>query len=159
MKFATEQQVFIAGTFARKKRRKCIRKFRCEYPDSPVPTKSCVSKLVKKWQATGSVWHKEEVEEDCVDWRKGLGYWGTTTDQSSKIIKTLSTGNQRFTRICFLGQLSNYQLLGNVGFHVGVYSCCDLWCHSLIDRYRHFKGTYWLQLHPWRWRQYVPLKQ
>jgi hypothetical protein len=35
--------------------RKCIRKFRCEYPDSPVPTKSCVSKLVKNWRATGSV--------------------------------------------------------------------------------------------------------
>jgi hypothetical protein len=30
-------------------------KFRRKYPDSPVPTASCVSKLVKKWRATGSV--------------------------------------------------------------------------------------------------------
>jgi hypothetical protein len=31
-------------------------------------------------------------EEDCADWWKGSGYWGKTTNQSSKIIKTLSTG-------------------------------------------------------------------
>jgi hypothetical protein len=37
--------------------RKCIRKFRRKYPDSPVHTASCVSKPVKKWQATGSVSH------------------------------------------------------------------------------------------------------
>jgi hypothetical protein len=56
MKFTIEQRVFIVETFARKKTyRKCIRKFRCEYPDSRVPTKLCVSKLVKKWRTTGSV--------------------------------------------------------------------------------------------------------
>jgi hypothetical protein len=44
--------VFIVETFVRKKTySKCIRK----YPDSPAPTKSCVSKLLKKWRATGSV--------------------------------------------------------------------------------------------------------
>jgi hypothetical protein len=53
-----EQHVFIVESFARKKTyRKCIRKFRRKYPDSPHPTASCVSKLVKKWQATGSVSH------------------------------------------------------------------------------------------------------
>jgi hypothetical protein len=34
---------------------KCICKFRCKYPDSPVLTKLCVSKLVKKWRGKGSV--------------------------------------------------------------------------------------------------------
>jgi hypothetical protein len=56
MKFTTEQRVFIVESFARKTTyRKCIRKFRRKYPDSPVPTASCVSKLMKKWRATGSV--------------------------------------------------------------------------------------------------------
>jgi hypothetical protein len=56
MKFTIEQRVFIVETFARKKKtyRKCIRKFRRKYPDSPVPTTSCVLN-VKKWQAKGSV--------------------------------------------------------------------------------------------------------
>jgi hypothetical protein len=57
MKFTIEQRVFIVEAFARKKAyRKCIHKFRRKYPDSPVPTKSCVFKLVKMWRATGSVW-------------------------------------------------------------------------------------------------------
>jgi hypothetical protein len=48
--------VFIVETFARKRTyRKCIPKFRRRYPDSPIPTKSCVSKVVKQWRATGSV--------------------------------------------------------------------------------------------------------
>jgi hypothetical protein len=56
MKFTAKQRVFIVESFARKTTcRKCIRKFRRKYPDSPVPTVSCVSKLVKKWRATGSV--------------------------------------------------------------------------------------------------------
>jgi hypothetical protein len=56
MKFTIEQHVFIVKTFAWKKiYRKCIRKFHRIYPDSPVPTKSCVSKLVKKWWSIGSV--------------------------------------------------------------------------------------------------------
>jgi hypothetical protein len=33
-------------------------------------------------------------EEGCADWRKGLGYWGKTTNQSSKIAKMLSTGTR-----------------------------------------------------------------
>jgi hypothetical protein len=56
MKFTIEQHVNCQNLCKKKKTyRKCIRKFRCKYPDSPVPTKSCVSKLVKKWWATGSV--------------------------------------------------------------------------------------------------------
>jgi hypothetical protein len=47
---------FFVETFAREKTyRKCTRTFRHKYPDSPVPTASCVSKLGKKWRATGSV--------------------------------------------------------------------------------------------------------
>jgi hypothetical protein len=58
MKFSIEQRVFIVESFARKKTyRKCIRKFRHKYPDSPVSIASCISKLVKKWLATGSVSH------------------------------------------------------------------------------------------------------
>jgi hypothetical protein len=56
MKVTIEQRVFIVKTFAWKKTyRICTHKFCRKYPDSPVPTKSCVSKLVKNWQATGSV--------------------------------------------------------------------------------------------------------
>jgi hypothetical protein len=60
-----EQRVFTVESFARKKTyRKCIHKFRHKYPDSPVPTASCVSKLVKKWQATGSVSHNIFIRRD-----------------------------------------------------------------------------------------------
>jgi hypothetical protein len=46
----------LLSTFCEKKTyRKCIRKFRRKYTDSPVPTASYVSKFVKKWRATGSV--------------------------------------------------------------------------------------------------------
>jgi hypothetical protein len=56
MKFTPEERVFIIESFAREKNcRKCTRNFRRKYPDSPVPTASCASKLVKKWRATGSV--------------------------------------------------------------------------------------------------------
>jgi hypothetical protein len=62
---SVEQRVFIVQSFARKKTyRKCIRKFRRKYPDSPVPTASCVSKLVKKWWATGSVSHNSFIQCD-----------------------------------------------------------------------------------------------
>jgi hypothetical protein len=37
---------------------------------------------VKKWRATSSA-----TEEDCADWWKVSGYWGKTTNQSSKIVK------------------------------------------------------------------------
>jgi hypothetical protein len=58
MKFSIEQRVFLVESFVRKKTyRKCIRKFRRKYRDSPVPTVSCVSKLVKEGRATGSVSH------------------------------------------------------------------------------------------------------
>jgi hypothetical protein len=61
MKFTVEQHVFVVKTFAREKTyRKCVLKFCRKYPDSPVPTKSCVSKLVKKLRATGSVCDKKE---------------------------------------------------------------------------------------------------
>jgi hypothetical protein len=56
MKFTIEQCVFIVEYFVRKNTyRKCIHQFHSKCPDSPVPTASCVSRLVKKWQATGSV--------------------------------------------------------------------------------------------------------
>jgi hypothetical protein len=32
--------------------------FICEYPDSPVPAKSCMSKLTKKWQTRRSLLDK-----------------------------------------------------------------------------------------------------
>jgi hypothetical protein len=58
MNLSIEQRVFIVKSFAREKTyRKCIRKFRRKYRDSPVPTASCVSKLVKEGRATGSVSH------------------------------------------------------------------------------------------------------
>jgi hypothetical protein len=56
MKFTIKENVFIVEIFAREKTyKKCICEFHRKYPDSPVPTKSCVSKLVKKWRARDSV--------------------------------------------------------------------------------------------------------
>jgi hypothetical protein len=67
MMYSIEQRVFIVETFARKKtNRKCIRKFCRKYPDLLVPTVSCVSKLVKKWWATGSVCDKKKQSERIV---------------------------------------------------------------------------------------------
>jgi hypothetical protein len=67
MKFTTEQLVFIVESFARKKTyRKCIRKFRRKYRDSPVPTASYVSKLVRKWWTTGSVCHMKKQSKRIV---------------------------------------------------------------------------------------------
>jgi hypothetical protein len=55
MKFTTEQRVYCRIFCEETTYRKCIHKFRRKYPDSPVPTALCVSKLVKKWRAMGSV--------------------------------------------------------------------------------------------------------
>jgi hypothetical protein len=44
--------VYCRNLRKEKSYRKCIRKFHRKYPTSPVSTKSCVCKLVKKWQAT-----------------------------------------------------------------------------------------------------------
>jgi hypothetical protein len=53
--------VIIVKTFARKKLTENI-------SVSPFPTKSCVSKLVKKWRAKGSVYDiKKAIEQDCAD--------------------------------------------------------------------------------------------
>jgi hypothetical protein len=49
--------MFIVESFASKKNLQQIYPFHRKYPDLPVPTVSCVSKLVKKWRATGSVPH------------------------------------------------------------------------------------------------------
>jgi hypothetical protein len=61
MKFSIEQRVFIVESFARKKTyTKCICKFRRKYPDSPVPTALCVSKLVKRGRPkVQCVWSEE----------------------------------------------------------------------------------------------------
>jgi hypothetical protein len=67
MKFTTEQCVFIVETIARGK---IYIKFVCKlcqkYPDSPVPTKSCVNRLVKKWRATGSVCDKKQFKRNVL---------------------------------------------------------------------------------------------
>jgi hypothetical protein len=56
MKFTIEQRVFIVEILQGKNlNRKCIHKFRRKYADSPFPTELCISKLVKKWRAKGSV--------------------------------------------------------------------------------------------------------
>jgi hypothetical protein len=38
-------------------------------------------------------------DEDCADWWKGSRCWGKTTNQSSKIVKTLSTGTRMIATI------------------------------------------------------------
>jgi hypothetical protein len=52
MKFATEQRRNFCKEEAYTK---CICKLCRKYPDSPVPTKFCVSKFLKKWRDIGSV--------------------------------------------------------------------------------------------------------
>ncbi|PNF37420.1 hypothetical protein B7P43_G16027 [Cryptotermes secundus] len=67
MKFTIKQRVFIVETIARKNiYRKFARRFRQKYPDSPVPTKSCVNRLLKKWRATGSVSDKKKQSKRTV---------------------------------------------------------------------------------------------
>jgi hypothetical protein len=56
IKFATKQRVFIVESFARKQLTENVSaSFVLKYRDSPVHTAPCVSKLVKKWRATGSL--------------------------------------------------------------------------------------------------------
>jgi hypothetical protein len=57
--YTTDQRIFIVETYIRKRAyAKCRDRFIRKYPHSPVPTKSCVSKLIKKWRTTGSVLNK-----------------------------------------------------------------------------------------------------
>jgi hypothetical protein len=55
MNFTIEQRVYCRNFCKEKIYRKCIRKFHHKYPDSLVPTESCVSKPVRKWRTTSSV--------------------------------------------------------------------------------------------------------
>jgi hypothetical protein len=54
-KFTTELCVYCQNLCKKTAYRKCIHKFHRKYNDFPVCTMLCVSKLVKMWQATGSV--------------------------------------------------------------------------------------------------------
>jgi hypothetical protein len=77
---------------------KTYRKYICKlHPKKVVCIQACEKVAGERF----SKWHKEEIEEDCADWWKGSGYWGMITDQSSKSVKMLSTGNRCFARICF----------------------------------------------------------
>jgi hypothetical protein len=57
--YTTDPRIFTVETYIRKRTyAKCRERFIRKYPDSPVPTKSCVSKVIKKWRTTGSVLDK-----------------------------------------------------------------------------------------------------
>ena len=56
MRYSAEQRIFICNTFMKKSSwRKCRRQF----PDSPVPDKTTIYRLVKKFNDTGSVQNKK----------------------------------------------------------------------------------------------------
>jgi hypothetical protein len=57
--YTTDQIIFTVETYIRKGTYvKCRERFIRKCPDSSVPTKSCVSKLIKKWRTTGPVLDK-----------------------------------------------------------------------------------------------------
>jgi transposase len=54
--YSTEQRVFLIELYAKYSSYiKCRRKFQRKYPDSDVPSKSMIERLVKKFHSTGSV--------------------------------------------------------------------------------------------------------
>ena len=56
MRYSAEQRIFICNTFMKKS---SWRKFRRQFPDSPVPDKTTIYRLVKKFNDTGSVQNKK----------------------------------------------------------------------------------------------------
>ena len=56
MVYSTEQRVFLIELYAKYSSYiKCRRKFQRKYPESDVPSKSMIERLVKKFHSTGSV--------------------------------------------------------------------------------------------------------
>lgn len=54
--YSTEQRVFLIELYAKYSSYiKCRRKFQRKYPESDVPSKSMIERLVKKFHSTGSV--------------------------------------------------------------------------------------------------------
>jgi hypothetical protein len=70
--YTADQRIFIVETYIQKRTCvKCRERFICKYPDSPVRTKDCMSKLIKKWQTIGSMYEKtvltgKKLEGICV---------------------------------------------------------------------------------------------
>lgn len=64
MSYTSEQQVFIVETYITKKTyNKCREIFIYTYPESPIPTKLCVSKIFKK-QQTVSKYNKQNKKKN-----------------------------------------------------------------------------------------------
>ncbi|PSN57363.1 hypothetical protein C0J52_02895 [Blattella germanica] len=60
MRYSTEQSIFICSTFMKQHSwRRCRRKFRRRYPDAPVPDRTTICRLFKKFNETGSVANKK----------------------------------------------------------------------------------------------------
>ena len=60
MRYSTEQRIFICSTFMKQHSwRRCRRKFRRRYPDAPVPDRTTICRLFKKFNETGSVANKK----------------------------------------------------------------------------------------------------
>jgi hypothetical protein len=57
--YTTDQRIVIVEIYIGKRTfMKCRERFICRYPDAGLPTKSCMSKLIKKWQTTRPVLDK-----------------------------------------------------------------------------------------------------
>jgi hypothetical protein len=130
--------VLIVETFATKKLTENVSvKFRHKYPDSPVPTKSCVSKLVKKWRSTGfSVWHKEALEEYFADRRKGRDIEARLQISPRKSLRLLAqeTGVSLGSAV---SALMTHSAIGSYSrnlweMFVSALSCCQV--SSIIER-------------------------
>ncbi|CAG2063148.1 unnamed protein product, partial [Timema podura] len=54
-KYTTHEKVYLVEKYLKYKHKKCVRKFRLRFPMTPIPSKSSIVKLVKKWRRNGTV--------------------------------------------------------------------------------------------------------
>nr|CAD7398798.1 unnamed protein product [Timema cristinae] len=54
-KYTTHEKVYLVEKYVKYKHKKCVRKFRLRFPMTPIPSKSSIVKLVKKWRKNGTV--------------------------------------------------------------------------------------------------------
>ena len=85
MRYSAVQRIFICNTFMKKSSwRKCRRKFRRQFPDSSVPDKTTIYRLVKKFNYTGSVQNKKPQVNKRVLTEEKLDEIGFRLEQSPK---------------------------------------------------------------------------
>jgi hypothetical protein len=75
--YITDQRIFIVETNIRKRTCvKCKERFILKYPASPMPMKSCMFRVIKKWQATRSVPLKHDIARKQCSQMRSLKTFG-----------------------------------------------------------------------------------